>query len=802
MTPLRKCHEAHINEAQQKEPQGRQMHNKPSYRRPYAVSEVIAVLLLVVIALAAFAVIYLRVFPLPMPSHQSNIKIAGYVNETATPILQHVGGTTITDYDILVTQGQDSVAYHHTDPWQMGDTIPLTDYHLAPDELINVTVVNRNTDGTTEIIFQGTLKPKPTPPGPVPHILDPMSISTLLTDTPDEDLICYSYTIHPSIFPLPTTYIYNWMRYNGGAYTPRACLLLPFDTQTTDTTKDYSTLNHNGTITGPTWTQNGRLGGAYQYSGHDAITLPYPFSTSTLTQVTIQAWFKTTQASGTILSYNRSDYFELAVSDSRLKWSTTASDGTKDLLGTRTVTDNLWHHATATYDATTGTATLYLDGLQDATTQAHTPGRPLGSGDQPAGKIGTGTGPSTRRPLFTTGFETTAEHDTWKEQNTSGSQTPTWSTLRYDNFNTGWGNYIPGSNGSSADAYRSTTYKHEGTASAGIRDDSGVASSFRLTTPIDMDTPAYKSLKIDFWWMWRGNTWSTGKTWWLQYYNGTAWTNILTVTYPSGYATSTWYHSIVYVNESTYRFPTNMFIRFMCNADGDNSQVYIDQLYLNATSYGRLECDFDLLPTTILVPHTGSYSLGGTGDFDPEYAIYNRTAIPLTGYKDFEISFWYSRKNTAAADFFGLYYRNNSQWIPLYEISNPTYSGQSPWTKVTITLPRALTSLKLQFKWRTGALTSFFAIDDLEVTGIPLGGENNFTGTIDDIKIYPTVLPSEQCYQDCLCSCTGSSDRSVLVSESLSLGQTWVCRVTPNNSIRDDLYSESLSLLIHHYIGG
>ena len=98
--------------------------------------------------------------------------------------------------------------------------------------------------------------------------------------------------------------------------------------------------------------------------------------------------------------------------------------------------------------------------------------------------------------------------------------------------------------------------------------------------------------------MWRGNGWADGEDWWLRYYNGTAWVTVLDINYPSTYTKSVWYHTIVYINESNYRFPTNMRLRFQCDASYDDDLVYIDQIYINATSYARIECDFNLLPST------------------------------------------------------------------------------------------------------------------------------------------------------------------------------------------------------------
>jgi hypothetical protein len=303
--------------------------------------------------------------------------------------------------------------------------------------------------------------------------------------------------------------------------------------------------------------------------------------------------------------------------------------------------------------------------------------------------------------------------------------------------------------------------------------------------------------------MWRGNGWADGEDWWLRYYNGTAWVTILDIDYPSAYTKSVWYHTVVYINESNYRFPTNMRLRFQCDASYDDDLVYIDQIYINATSYSRIECDFNLLPSTTLIPYTGSFSIGGSGDFDPEYARFNRTAIDLSGYSNVKISVWYSYKNTESNDFLGLYYRNGSQWKPIFEVTNPQMvGGQQPWTQVQFDLPTSLNVLRLQFKWRTTASNEYMAIDDLEITGVRLAGEINFTGIIDEVKIYPRVLTPEQLYQNYLCTKDGSTTRSVIVSEEIRLDESWKCLVTPNDGIQDDVATESNILYLINYGGG
>jgi hypothetical protein len=770
--------------------------------RDYAVSEVIGAMLLVVIAVASFVAIYFYFLPVPFPSPEPHVQLQGYVTDDGTVVIEHMGGEQLTFYDILVKHqnGSTTMSHYENEPRTIGGNLPLNEKLNSSTTMIQITVWAIQSDGSKHIVFDGILTPEDHPAGPSnPPLEDPMCVSTLRTNTGDEDLICYSHSIEPNINP--TTFIYNWMIASTGPYTPFTALLMPFDTQQPFQTKDYSGNHYNGTINGATWTNTGRMGGAYLFGGDDFISIPYSFENNYIDTITVEAWIKTSLSSGTILSYNRNDYWELAVADGHVKWSTNASDGTIDITGTTPVNDNTWHLIAATYNSSSGLCSISVDGRPDITQQMHTAGRLLGSGTLPIGAIGKGTGVASRQTIFSTSFETQDEKNTWNEQNSTGGQ-QTWTNLRYDTFNNAWGSYTPGSNGTSADCYRTTSYKHEGTTSACIRDNSGTSSAFTLTNSIDVDTPAYKSLKVDFWWMWRGAGWATGEDWWVRYYNGTTWTTVLDVIYPGGYSKDIWHHTILYINESTYRFPTNMKLRFQCDASYDDDLVYIDQIYINATSYGRIECDFDLLPSTALTPRTGSYSIGGSGDFDPEYAMYNRTDIDLTGYKEVKLSVWYSYKNTESNDFFGLYYKNNTQWVPIFEINNPTQVGQKTWTQVMVDIPKTLSKLRLQFKWRTTSATEFMAIDDLEITGLPLAGESNFTGIIDEVKIYHRILSDEQLYQNYLCTKSGDSTRHVIVAEETHLDEIWKCFVTPNDGMQDDATTESNIIYIVNYGGG
>jgi len=760
----------------------------------YAVSEVIGGIILVAIAFVIFAVIYANVFPLPLPAQDPNVHLVGYVNDQGKIVIEHVGGEQLASYEIYVDGERQQ--HDETDPWMIGEQFIPSDVQLeSTDDQSRVVVYAVQDDGYKSLIFDGVLtgkNPTELPPPQGEPEGPSMAFTSLRTNSLDEDLICYTSSIQTNITPI--TYIFNWTIDND----PLARLIYAFDTRNTPTVKDYTGRGYNGTVLGATWTENGKLGGAYQYDGDDSITIPYCFGANTLDYVTVETWVNTNADSAAIASYNRNDYWELGISNGKPVWSTHGSDGARDTIGSTSIDDDFWHHLAATYDASTGVSQLYVDGILETTEDAHIAGVELGTGDTPVGYLGRGT-TSTRQTILSTGFETQDELNNWREHNTTaGGQDITWDNLRYDTFNSGWGNYIRGG----ADCYRTSSYKHEGAYSALCRDNSGTASAFSLTTGIDVDTPGYASLQIDFWWMWNGLGWTAGEDWWVRYFDGATWTTVLDVDYPSTYVKDTWYHQILYINETDYVFPTGMKIRFQCDASYDTDMVYFDQIYINATTSGRQDYEFSLFDASEITPYAGSYSIGGTGDFDPDSAAYNRTGIDISQYEDVQLSVWYSYKDTEAEDFFGLYYLYNDVWIPVVEIADPIIgTGQISWTQVQLLLPSDLDILVLQCKWMTSSITEYVAIDNLEITGRPPGGEN-YTGIIDEFHIYPRVLSSEQIYQNYLCAFNGNCESSVIVAEETQFGEIWRCHVTPNDSYQDDIVYGSESIQIWVYPGG
>jgi len=156
---------------------------------------------------------------------------------------------------------------------------------------------------------------------------------------------------------------------------------------------------------------------------------------------------------------------------------------------------------------------------------------------------------------------------------------PEWTELTYDDFESGWGNYTDG--GGDCSLYTYGTYAHQGSNAADIQDNSGVSSSFYHTNGIDVDTPGYTQLRVEFWYI-PVSMDNSNEDFWLQYYDGTDWHTVETWVRGVDFDNGTPYNPTVYIDESSYTFPTNMQIRFMCDASNNRDDVYIDEIRVSA----------------------------------------------------------------------------------------------------------------------------------------------------------------------------------------------------------------------------
>ncbi|MFH2000949.1 MAG: S8 family serine peptidase [Planctomycetota bacterium] len=153
-----------------------------------------------------------------------------------------------------------------------------------------------------------------------------------------------------------------------------------------------------------------------------------------------------------------------------------------------------------------------------------------------------------------------------------------WVQLTYDDFESGWGSYLDG--GGDCTRLKNTTYAHQGSYSGDIQDNSGTASSFYYANGVDVHNPGYTQIKIEFWF--RMVSMETNEDFWVQYYNGSSWQTVAAFASGATYKNNIFYPITLILNEGSYNFPTNMKIRFMCDASGNTDDVYIDEVRVSA----------------------------------------------------------------------------------------------------------------------------------------------------------------------------------------------------------------------------
>lgn len=125
---------------------------------------------------------------------------------------------------------------------------------------------------------------------------------------------------------------------------------------------------------------------------NDYVALNSFYAASGITEVTVEAWIRTTKTTAQIIaSYDRSDYWRLGVSSTgggagQVTWNLGTNAGILDMSSTGTVNDGNWHHVVGVYD--NGNARIYIDGVQDGSANL---GTSIGTGVTRFGFIGTGS---------------------------------------------------------------------------------------------------------------------------------------------------------------------------------------------------------------------------------------------------------------------------------------------------------------------------------------------------------------------------------------------------------------------------
>jgi len=200
----------------------------------------------------------------------------------------------------------------------------------------------------------------------------PIQDEPILVLNPDGSITCYNQSTNDPD-DSKVTNIYNWYRNN----TPTANLILPFETNSSTTTRDYSGYGNDGLIIrGATWTDSGKVGGAYKL---DRGYIQVPGSNTldgggSWTEITIEHWiYLTSPQTGTVRTISRMPSYEIGISGNSIFasiWVVTGSaskSGLNRISYATTLRTNTWYHIALTYKS--GVAlTLYLNGTAVAST--------------------------------------------------------------------------------------------------------------------------------------------------------------------------------------------------------------------------------------------------------------------------------------------------------------------------------------------------------------------------------------------------------------------------------------------------
>jgi endonuclease/exonuclease/phosphatase family metal-dependent hydrolase len=152
------------------------------------------------------------------------------------------------------------------------------------------------------------------------------------------------------------------------------------------------------------------------------------------------------------------------------------------------------------------------------------------------------------------------------------------SVLTYDDFENGWGNWADG--GSDCNFYTGGNYAHQGLNAANIQDNSGVSSSFSLTTGLDVTS--FSQLKVEFWYY--SKRLANGEDFWLQYYDGSSWITVRSLVKGTDFENNNFYFETVTLEAGVYSFPANASFRFMCDASGNSDDIYIDEISISGST--------------------------------------------------------------------------------------------------------------------------------------------------------------------------------------------------------------------------
>ncbi len=244
-----------------------------------------------------------------------------------------------------------------------------------------------------------------------------------------------------------------------------------------------------------------------------------------------------------------------------------------------------------------------------------------------------------------------------------------WTTITYDDFESGWGSYTDG--GGDCYLYCGVTYAYQGSCAADIQDNSGTASSFYHT--VGHNVSGYTEMEIEFYFVAISMD-NSNEDFWLQYYNGSGWQTVATWAQGIDFLNGYFYNTVVTISSSQYNFPTNARLRFVCDASGNADDVYIDEI-----EWRGMSGTSGLAKNVSLIPDEFSLSQNYPNPFNPTTEI--AFDLPAASHVTLEIYNVLGQRVTVLAD--GSYNAgqhtvtwdasNQASGIYFYRLTTPDY---------------------------------------------------------------------------------------------------------------------------------